>query len=93
MVSLTAVEGYAATVWPDHMHAVISVADARKGEQLILVTENAAAERSDLLAYSQSNGIAEIMIPKTIHVVDQVPVLGTGKVDYVGVSKLAEGVG
>lgn len=91
MVSLTAVETYAAAVWPDHMHAVVSLPDPRKGEQLILVTENAEADRADLLVYAQANGIAEIMIPKTIQPVDQVPVLGTGKVDYVGVGELAQG--
>jgi acyl-[acyl-carrier-protein]-phospholipid O-acyltransferase/long-chain-fatty-acid--[acyl-carrier-protein] ligase len=89
MVSLTAVEGYANAVWPGHMHAVISVPDARKGEQLILLTDKPGAERSDLLSYAKTEGIAELMVPKTIQTVDAVPVLGTGKVDYVGVAELA----
>ncbi|MCZ9335541.1 AMP-binding protein, partial [Klebsiella pneumoniae] len=37
MVSLTAVEGLAGAVWPDNRHAVVAVADARKGEKLVLV--------------------------------------------------------
>ena len=89
MVSLSAVEGYANAVWPGHMHAVICVPDARKGEQLILVTDKADAPRDDLLAYARAEGIAELMMPKTIKTVDAVPVLGTGKVDYVGVQALA----
>ena len=44
MVSLTAVEGIAVAVWPDQRHAVVSIPDSRKGERLVLVTDNAAAE-------------------------------------------------
>ena len=38
MVSLTAVEELAARTWPESQHAVVSVPDAQKGEQLVLVT-------------------------------------------------------
>ncbi len=92
MVSLSAVEGYANAVWPGHMHAVIGVPDARKGEQLVLVTDKPDTDRDDLLNYAKDQGIAELMVPKTIHIVDQIPVLGTGKVDYVGVKALVEGI-
>jgi acyl-[acyl-carrier-protein]-phospholipid O-acyltransferase/long-chain-fatty-acid--[acyl-carrier-protein] ligase len=88
MVSLSAVEGYASAVWPEHLHAVVSVPDPKKGEQLVLVTEKADASREPLLAYAKDQGIAEIMVPKTIRIVDRMPVLGTGKLDYVGVGNL-----
>ncbi len=90
MVSLSAVEGYANAVWPGHMHAVISVPDARKGEQLVLVTDKPDADRDDLLSYAKDQGIAELMVPKTIHAVGEIPVLGTGKVDYVGIMALLQ---
>ncbi len=38
MVSLAAGRGLAASVWPEDVHAVVAVADARKGEKLLLVT-------------------------------------------------------
>ena len=85
MVSLSAVEGYANAVWPGHMHAVINVPDARKGEQLVLVTDNPNADREDLLDYAKDQGIVELMIPKMIHAVESIPVLATGKVDYVAI--------
>jgi acyl-[acyl-carrier-protein]-phospholipid O-acyltransferase/long-chain-fatty-acid--[acyl-carrier-protein] ligase len=72
------------------MHAVVSIPDARKGEQLVLVTENADAQREPLLAFAKEQGIAELMVPRTIRIVEAIPVLGTGKVDYVGVKSLAE---
>jgi acyl-[acyl-carrier-protein]-phospholipid O-acyltransferase/long-chain-fatty-acid--[acyl-carrier-protein] ligase len=90
MVSLAAVEGCAAALWSGHIHAVVSISDARAGERLVLVTECSEANRDALLAYSRANGIAEIMIPKTIHVVDRVPILGTGKIDYVAVAAMVE---
>ena len=70
------------------MHAVVSVPDARKGEQLVLVTDKPDADRDDLLSYAKDQGIAELMVPKAIHVVGEIPVLGTGKVDYVGIKAL-----
>lgn len=90
MVSLSAVEGYASAVWPDNMHAVISVPDARKGEQIILVTDKTDADREALLTYANSEGIAELMVPKDIRNVDALPVLGTGKIDYVGIREICE---
>ncbi len=90
MVSLSAVEGYVSAVWPEHLHAVVSIPDPKKGEQLILVTEQPDARREPLLAYAKDQGIAEIMVPKTIRIVDKMPVLGTGKLDYVEVKNLVK---
>jgi len=88
MVSLAAVEVCANTLWPGHMHAVINVPDDRKGERLILITDKTEAKRSALLDYAKSEGISELIVPKTIHVVGALPVLGTGKLDYVGLRNL-----
>ena len=90
MVSLGAAEDHAAALWPDHAHAVVAIADERKGESLVLVTDNRDASRAELMAFAQSRGAAELMVPRTIHTVDAVPLLGTGKIDYVGVAALVE---
>lgn len=90
MVSLTVVEALAAAVWPDHMHAAISIPDARKGEQIILLTENPDAERGALAEHARSEGMPDLAVPGAIRTVDAIPVLGTGKVDYVGVTALTE---
>jgi acyl-[acyl-carrier-protein]-phospholipid O-acyltransferase/long-chain-fatty-acid--[acyl-carrier-protein] ligase len=90
MVSLSAVEGYVNDLWPEHMHAVVNVPDPRKGEQLVLVTEKPDASREPLIAYAKDRGIAEIMVPKTLLIIAKMPVLGTGKLDYVSVAILAE---
>lgn len=90
MVSLTATEQLASKVWPDALHAVVAIADQSKGEQLVLVTEHADPQRSELLEYGRANGIGELNIPKKFVNVEKLPLLGTGKTDYPGIQKLAE---
>ncbi len=87
MVSLTAVETVISTLWPEQAHAVVSIPDARKGEQLVLSTTQPTAERKQIAEYAQQQGIAEIMVPRQILIVDKIPVLGTGKTDYVSLQQ------
>jgi len=90
MVSLAAVEELAAAVWPDALHAVTTLPDAQKGEQLVLITEQEEAERSALLQYAKAQGIGELNVPKKILTVRQLPLLGTGKIDHPAVKTMAE---
>ncbi|MBY0423478.1 MAG: hypothetical protein K2Q06_14320, partial [Parvularculaceae bacterium] len=90
MVSLAVVENCATALWPDNHHGAIALNDSKRGEQIILVTDRKDADRALLLAWAQSHGVPEIAVPKKIVVVDAVPILGTGKMDYVGVKRLAE---
>jgi acyl-[acyl-carrier-protein]-phospholipid O-acyltransferase/long-chain-fatty-acid--[acyl-carrier-protein] ligase len=89
MVSLTAVESLAAGLWPDIRCVAVNIPDPRKGERVVLLTEKADWNRADLLAYAKSRGAADLMIPSEIIVVDQLPLLGSGKTDFVGAGKLA----
>lgn len=89
MVSLTVVEGLAGKVWPDAQHAVVTIPDAQKGEQLVLVTSQREASRSALAEQARSDGIGELSVPKKIMWVKQVPLLGTGKTDYTATQVLA----
>ncbi|MEZ5737785.1 MAG: acyl-[ACP]--phospholipid O-acyltransferase [Novosphingobium sp.] len=92
MVSLPAVEGYAAQIWPDAEHAVVTRPDPRKGEQLVLFTTAASADQKALQQWCKANGVAELMIPRDVRVLDALPVLGTGKIDYVELGKQAMNV-
>ncbi len=89
MVSLAAVEALAATLWPDHLSAVAAVKDERKGERLVLITDNPDASRADFVAHARATGQQDLMVPAEVRSVDAVPVLGSGKVDFVAVAKLA----
>ena len=69
---------------------MVAVPDAKKGEQLVLITGNDKAKREDLQAHCKTAGLSELMVPKTVLPVKQVPLLGTGKIDYVAVQALAQ---
>ena len=88
MVSLPAVEGYAAQVWPGAEHAVVTKPDPKKGEQLVLFTTAKEASFADLSSWAKANGIAELSVPRDIRVIDALPVLGTGKIDYVTLGRM-----
>ncbi len=90
MVSLTAVEHIAEQVWPDNRHAVVAVSDDKKGERLILITDHPDADVGRLTDWAKLNGTPVLAIPKRIVKVPAVPVLGSGKTDYVTLQKLAE---
>lgn len=90
MVSLTAVEGIANSVWPEARNAVVSIPDSRKGERLVLVTDHKGAEVAVLTEWARKNGAPELAVPKKIVHVGEVPVLGTGKTDYVTIQQMVE---
>lgn len=83
MISLTAVEEFLGKLWPDHTHAIVAIPDEKKGEQLILITENREADKQQITEYVRNQGLSELGLPKKIIHVDKVPLLGTGKTDYV----------
>ncbi|EKD54058.1 MAG: hypothetical protein ACD_60C00126G0004 [uncultured bacterium] len=88
MVSLTAIEDALYALWPDSQHAILSMPDPRKGEQIALVTNQKAACQKQILDYFKQQGIADISLPKQILMADKMPVLGSGKIDYQGVKSL-----
>jgi acyl-[acyl-carrier-protein]-phospholipid O-acyltransferase/long-chain-fatty-acid--[acyl-carrier-protein] ligase len=69
---------------------VVSTPDPKKGERLVLVTDHRDAEPGALVAHAQAVGAPEIAAPRKIIRVTAVPVLGTGKTDYVAVQRMVE---
>lgn len=90
MVSLAVVENCASAIWPDAMHAAATLPDSRKGEQIVLLTDNPDVNRSDILAWAQNHGVSELSVPRRILHVDEIPVLGTGKLDYGAIQRRAK---
>jgi acyl-[acyl-carrier-protein]-phospholipid O-acyltransferase/long-chain-fatty-acid--[acyl-carrier-protein] ligase len=83
MVSLAAVEAMAAEAWPNALSVVVSIPDARKGERLVLLTQEKTATRDALMRHAKLKGAPELSVPAEIMIVDAVPLLGSGKPDYV----------
>jgi acyl-[acyl-carrier-protein]-phospholipid O-acyltransferase/long-chain-fatty-acid--[acyl-carrier-protein] ligase len=89
MVSLNAVEGYATRVWPHNTHAAVALPDSRKGERVILFTDTPNAAPEAMLEWIKANGASELAAPKRVVVIDEIPVLGSGKTDYVVLARIA----
>ncbi|OGS97489.1 MAG: bifunctional 2-acylglycerophosphoethanolamine acyltransferase/acyl-ACP synthetase [Gallionellales bacterium RIFCSPLOWO2_02_FULL_57_47] len=90
MVSLEVVEKMAVTASPNGAHAASTQADPQRGETIVLYTTDAALNRDGLLAAARDNGWPEIAVPRKIVRVDALPLLGTGKLDYVTLKTWAE---
>ncbi|MDX2164098.1 MAG: acyl-[ACP]--phospholipid O-acyltransferase [Gammaproteobacteria bacterium] len=83
MISLTAVEEAVSHLWPGFVHAVLNLPDERKGEQLLLITTYPEADRRHIVEFFKKEGMSELSLPKRVKVIKSMPLLGSGKVDYV----------
>ena len=83
MISLAAVEEHIARLWPEHTHAVLQQPHPKRGEALVLFTENRYARREDIIAMLDRGGFSPLMLPGDIRYVPEIPLLGSGKIDYM----------
>ena len=83
MVSLAAVEDLAFDLWPDHPPVVVAAPDSKKGERIIMATTKPGATRAEAQAWMKIKGASEIMTPAVVLVLETLPLLGSGKIDYV----------
>lgn len=91
MVSHEVAEQIAKSASKDYHHAILSRTDNKKGEALVLFTTDSALERNSLVASARAQGLPELAIPRDIRVIEQVPLLASGKVDYMSLKKILEG--
>ncbi len=88
-VSLAAVEVVAFDLWPDFLSAAARLPDVKKGERIVLVTNNPDADLSTFARFAKGRGEADILVPAEL-IIGEVPVLATGKVDLASVQKWVE---
>ena len=90
MVSLEVVEKIASTAAPEYQHAASTQDDIQRGENIVLFTSDPALRREDLQMVAKNLGSPEIAIARKIIYILELPLLGTGKTDYVTLKKMAE---
>lgn len=92
MVSLQLVEEMAASCFADPALAVaaVSATDSRKGERIVLYVTKHGYGPQQLKDYAGSQGYSPLLLPSRIVTIDKLPLLGSGKTDYVALKKLAE---
>ncbi|HEU0188124.1 MAG TPA: bifunctional acyl-ACP--phospholipid O-acyltransferase/long-chain-fatty-acid--ACP ligase [Gallionellaceae bacterium] len=90
MVSLEVVEQIANRASPAGQHAASTQSDAQRGENVLLFTTDAALTRDALKTAAQALGSPELAIARKIIHLKELPLLGTGKTDYVTLKNMAE---
>ena len=95
MVSLTAVEDALAGAFPQYgLHcqiAIITRPEENKGEALIAVTNEPKLTLDEIREAIKSKGLTNLSTPREIKVVNEIPKLGTGKVNHRELQALLSG--
>jgi len=89
MVSLEVVEKIASHAAPEFAHAASTRPDPSKGEAIVLFTTAPRLTRELLSSAAKSLGAPELAVPRIMIAVEEIPLLGTGKADYVRLGALA----
>ena len=90
MINLQLVEEAASACFSTGLHAAVAAADGRKGERVVLFTTNSQTTRDVLREYFLQAGHSVLYVPSRIVSIATMPLLGTGKPDYLGLQKQAE---
>ena len=90
MINLQLVEEAASACFSTGLHAAVAAADGRKGERVVLFTTYSQTTRDVLREYFLQAGHSVLYVPSRIVSIAAMPLLGTGKPDYLGLQKQAE---
>jgi acyl-[acyl-carrier-protein]-phospholipid O-acyltransferase / long-chain-fatty-acid--[acyl-carrier-protein] ligase len=87
LVSLATVEDLVSGLWPNDTAAAIAAPDPNKGERVIFATTRVGATKAEVRAWLKAEGASEIMFSAAVVTLDAIPLLGSGKTDYVALAK------
>jgi acyl-[acyl-carrier-protein]-phospholipid O-acyltransferase / long-chain-fatty-acid--[acyl-carrier-protein] ligase len=90
MISLSSVESKLTSAFPDFTHAVLALPDPKRGEQLVLITTAQHLERKQIAEGLKHQGASDLMIPRLILHLESLPLIGSGKTDYVALGRIVK---
>ena len=90
MVSLDMVEHVAREASPEHHHAAILSVQEFGGETTVLFTTDARLHRAQLSEAARALGTHDLTVARRIVHLPEMPLLPSGKTDYVGLKALIE---
>ena len=90
MISLSQVEVFPKKIWPENNSAICSIKDSKKGESLILLTDNKNADLKIVHELMKLEGLSNLYFPKEMKIIDEFPILGSGKIDFRKLQEFAE---
>ncbi|AZN43089.1 AMP-binding protein [Paenibacillus albus] len=83
MVALGHVEKLASGCFEHAGFYAVSIPDSKKGERIVLFSTKEDTDLNSLKKYIKQEKISSLYIPSQIHNLAEVPILGTGKTNYV----------
>lgn len=90
MVSLDVVEQVARAASPEHFHAAIVLVQELDAETIVLFTTDETLTRARLLGAAKTTGAHDLSAARKVLLLPEIPVLASGKTDYVGLKSLIE---
>jgi len=92
MISLTAVEDALREEFSKLSEelelAVGSISSEDRGESIIVATNDKRVQEANLAPIIQRSGLSNLCIPRVVVILEALPRLGSGKIDYMGLNKL-----
>ena len=93
MISLGAVESALSQVLEGSViFSCVNLVDEKKGEKIALLYSGEMSE-SEISDKIKEANLAPIMQPSVVKKIDEIPILGSGKVDFKAVKSMAENLG
>jgi len=90
MISLSQIEEFPKKIWPENTSVVCSIKDSSKGEALVLLTDKKDANIETISNSMKDAGLSTLYIPKILKIIDEFPILGSGKLDYRKIQDIAK---
>lgn len=90
MINLQLVEELAAACFGQATFAAVSVHDGRKGEKIILISDSLGLDKASMRQYLLQENYSLLQLPADFIQIEKVPVLGSGKPDYLSLQKMAQ---